>query len=270
MGSLMRLLTFILMLAMIPAGIAHADVSYSSAGTVYGQNFNGLASTTVGNPYTWSNNSTIADWYSTQSTYLAGTGSDNNGSLYSFGIAGVNPVTDRGLGSLTSSSATPIRTGIAFVNNTGTTLNTISIRYTGEQWRRASQASTDSLTFDYKLSASPITINDLTGFVSHAALNFTSPVVGTGGATSLDGNAAANRVNGINVQLGGFSWLSGQTLFLRWTDLDIGGSDHGLAIDDFYLAASVPEPGSIALLAGLGIVGSFVARRRMAAKRTRV
>jgi hypothetical protein len=61
------------------------------------------------------------------------------------------------------------------------------------------------------------------------------------------------------------TWLPGETLWLRWVDLNNTGNDHGLAIDDFRLSVTaIPEPGTTALLlAGLAAVG-LVARRRRA------
>ena len=61
-------------------------------------------------------------------------------------------------------------------------------------------------------------------------LNFTAPNT-TGTNLALNGNDPANRT-AISSTVGGFSWLPGQSLVIRWTDVDDGGSDDGLGIDD--------------------------------------
>ncbi len=266
MASLMKKVVSFLAVLLAAPWAALADISYPTAGSSYTQNFNSLAQS---GSNAWTNDSTISGWYSTRTAYVGGTGSSATGALYSFGIAGVNPVTDRALGSVASSAGSggtgTVRTGIAFVNNTGATLNTINIMYDGEQWRNGTNTNAHSLTFDYKTSATSIAITD-SGFTSLSALNFTGPIA-NGASGALDGNAVANRVAGIASQLTGLNWQSGQTLFLRWSDIDNTGTDHGLGIDNFAFTGNIPEPSSIAFLAGLGVIGAIVARRRMIAKR---
>src|SRR4249920_3296039 len=74
--------------------------SITALGVPLTENFDTLASSGTG--LVWTDNSTIPGWYSTRSTYNSGTGSSNTGALYSFGVAGTNPVTDRALGSVGS------------------------------------------------------------------------------------------------------------------------------------------------------------------------
>src|SRR6185295_10286851 len=70
---------------------AQAQVSIPSTGTPVTEAFDGLAQTGTNIP--WVDNTTIPGWYSTRATYNAGTGVSNTGAQYSFGVAGVNPVT---------------------------------------------------------------------------------------------------------------------------------------------------------------------------------
>jgi PEP-CTERM motif len=77
----------------------------------------------------------------------------------------------------------------------------------------------------------------------------------------VDGNGAGSVAG-----LGGTvvaDWAPGQTLWLRWVDLNDVGNDHGLAIDNFsFSVTAVPEPEPwMLLMTGLAAVG-FVARRR--------
>src|ERR1051325_9125960 len=76
--------------------------SITALGVPLTENFDTLAATGTG--LAWTDNATIPGWYSTRATYNSGTGSSNAGSLYSFGVAGTNTVTDRALGSVASGS----------------------------------------------------------------------------------------------------------------------------------------------------------------------
>jgi predicted extracellular nuclease len=162
----------------------------------------------------------------------AGTGT--SGSVYSYGSASAS---DRALGSL-SSGSTVSRFGVTLVNNTGLTITQFALSYTGEQWRRGT-GSANKLTFEYALD--PANLNTGT-FVAAPALDFTAPVI-AGSGVALDGNAPANRI-AISGTVTGLNWAPGQTLVLRWTDIDDGGSDDGLAIDDLTFNTPV-DPGSI-------------------------
>ncbi len=76
--------------------------SITATGVPLTENFDTLAST--GTSLAWTDDTTIPGWWSTRTTYNSGTGSSNTGALYSFGVAGTNPVTDRALGSVASGS----------------------------------------------------------------------------------------------------------------------------------------------------------------------
>ena len=109
-----------------------------SAGSPYTQNFDSLGS--VSNA--WTDSSTLPGWYASQSIggptvagYRAGTGSSTAGALWSFGVAGVNPVTDRALGSVASGTPGNFAYGVRFQNDTAQAITNITISYTGEQWR---------------------------------------------------------------------------------------------------------------------------------------
>src|SRR5207237_1778080 len=73
-------------------------------------------------------------------------------------------------------------------------------------------------------------------FVGAGGLNFTAPNT-TGSGVTLDGNLAANQT-AVNAIVAGLSWAPGQTLALRWTDVDDGGSDDGLGIDNLSFAGA--------------------------------
>jgi endonuclease/exonuclease/phosphatase family metal-dependent hydrolase len=219
-----------------------------SAGT-YSQNFDSLASSGTVN---WTNNVTLAGWYASKgsadaSTYIANAGTTVNGSIYSFGTNGVNPLSDRALGSVAASS-TAYAYGVRFTNDTGLAQSNITISYTGEQWRNANNtgAVTNILSFSYRLTNSPLTnadaINSQT-WTSVNALDFSSPIVNVGGSgTGLDGNAAPNRQIFTNIVLTGVIVPPGQELFLRWRDPDDSGSDAGMSVDDLTVTFGTNAP----------------------------
>ena len=87
--------------------------------------------------------------------------------------------------------------------------------------------------------------------------DWSSPVVGST-AAALDGNVAG-LVPGKGGTISNLTWPAGGTLWLRWIENNDVGNDHGLAIDDFSFstvaAAVVPEPASLLVWGGIGLLG---------------
>lgn len=274
------------------AGSAQAQVSFT--GTPYTQDFDTLSST-VSATNTWTQNSTLQGWWAMNSlgtpgataatgrdtgtwftglnNYRSGTGSANNGALWDFGVAGVNAVTDRALGSVgsgTSGTGGDFVWALVLLNNSGVTYTNFTLTYDGEQWRDGALSTVpgtpaaQTVEFDYTLLSALPTFADLqgsntTGYTAVTALNFTSPVFTNATTTgnALDGNAAANRTAGIT-STENLTWAPGQYLVLRWWDNNHPNNDHGLAIDNIYFTADVPTPAAAALLG----LGTLVASRR--------
>jgi hypothetical protein len=248
-----------------------AQISVGSPAFTYNQDFDSLTTTAATN-VPWANDSTLTGWSLFNSlnaaitTYGADNGGNNTGTFRSYGSTGS---AERALGSVASggayfgspaSGAVAGFISVAFSNGTGGALSAFTIGYDGEQWRNGGNTSAQPLTMQYGFGASFGAVATWTAL--GPAFDFNSPVVGAT-ATALDGNAAANRAT-----LGGSvstSWAAGDTLWLRWTDLNDVGNDHGLAIDNFSLSVTaVPEPGNHALLiAGLGVVAFVAGRRRL-------
>ncbi len=207
-------------------------VSLTTLGSAYTQNFDTL-SNTAGST---TNNLTITGWFMTETgggardneQYAVDTGASTTGDTYSYGATAA---TDRALGGLQSGTLIPLY-GACFTNNTGTSVTTLDIAYTGEQWRLGTEARTDQLNFEYSTNATDLTTGTWTNV---AALNFVTPNTVTTGAK--DGNAAGNRTS-LSSTISSLTIANGATFWIRWTDTNASGADDGLAVDDFSLTPS--------------------------------
>lgn len=256
----MKLLKRIALTIVIVAGwtaAAQAQISYT--GGTYSEDFDSMGATGTTSPAGWFvGTGTGAANIST--TVIPGTGTGTGSGNYNFGVAGVNSVTDRALGSLASGTGGQRDTEIDITNNTGFDFTQFFISYDGEQWRSGGTTSVpNTLTLQ-------ISLTGLSGSWVNlgSAFNFTSPINGQA-ASALDGNAAANRVAGIGgIYTSANPILNGSTFYLRWADPDDGGTDNGIAIDNFTFQV-VPEP-SVYMLLGVGLLfcGQRFLRRRRA------
>jgi uncharacterized repeat protein (TIGR01451 family) len=214
------------------AAPATAQVALTTLDAPYTQSFDALPAS---GSATWTNDSTIPGWYTartgTGTTIVAGDGGSNAGNLYSFGTG---TATDRALGSLGSGNAAigSLFWGVRLQNNTGATITSLDVAYTGEQWRN-SAAAAQTIAFSY-LVGSPDVTGSLAEFQLPGTpvtnLDFTSPITG-GTAGPLDGNIDPNRTSE-TFTIDGLDIPNGTEVMLRWSDPDHTGSDHGLAIDD--------------------------------------
>ena len=213
---------------------AHAQIPITAASPVYTQDFNSLdtAATNSSNlPTGWK----IAEAGTSSSAndqYRSGSGSANAGDTYSFGAV---QNTDRALGALASNSLQS-HFGAAFVNNTGSTLGSMTVSYRCEQWRAGDTVQRpDSLRFFYSVTATDIdtTLNGWTEVI--ALMGTTTQLQGNG---PLDGNSVFNVVSGtVNVSI-----PNGAPLRIKWVDRNITGSDDGLAVDSLTVSFTPTVP----------------------------
>ncbi len=233
---------FALLLSGVPVGVQPAlalgggsgSVSLTALGSAYTQNFDTLANTGT------TNSLTINGWYlneagtsgSNNGQYAAGTGSGTAGDVYSFGAAAS---AERAYGTLFSNTLTPT-IGAQFTNNTGSTVTSLDISYTGEMWRAGvtNRNAADRLDFQLSTDATSLT----TGiWVDYDNLDYNSSNINaTAGA--LNGNSAGNQT-AISFTITGVSIPNGSSFWIRWTDFNISGSDDGLAVDGFSLTPRV-------------------------------
>jgi predicted extracellular nuclease len=205
--------------------LAAGTISLTTLGSPYTQNFDTLVnsgtSSTVPTGWDFVESGTAAN-----TTYTAGTGSLNTGDTYSFGSTGS---TDRAFGGVLSGALTPT-IGASFTNNTGSTVTSLAIAYTGEQWRFGATGRADRLDFQYSLNATSLTTGT---WIDVNTLDFSSPNT-TAAVGALDGNNALNRT-AISDTITGLSIANGATFWIRWNDFNASGADDGLSVDDFSL-----------------------------------
>jgi hypothetical protein len=194
---------------------------------------------------------------------VANNGSSNAGNLYSYGTG---TDAERALGSLGSGNAAigNLFWGVRLQNNSGATITSLDVTYTGEQWRN-SAAAAQTISFSY-LVGSPTVTGSLAEFqsagVAVPSLDFTSPITG-GAAGALDGNLAANRTT-LTFSITGLNVPNGTEIMLRWSDPDHTGADHGLSIDDFSVtpmgtsAAAAIVSGRVTTADGRGISNAIL------------
>lgn len=287
----LKLTAIAAMLAVAPLQQASAAIMYSTPESTYTQNFDSLPNTpentSLGaSPAGWTDdnaapavgNFSIVGFYLhhplTQTEGGAngnqrvriGAGTAATGAFMSWGSS---MATDRALGMLSSNVMSAVDAesfyGARFTNDTGQTLVSFTLSYTGEQWRDGGAATVgsvaQSITFDYSLNATSIEDGAAT-FTDVAVLDFTSPTFGGTSATALDGNAAANRTAIGPVTVAGLNWQPGTDLWIRWADINNAGNDHGLGIDDLeFSATAIPEPSSLAV--ALAVAVALLGYRRI-------
>jgi hypothetical protein len=218
----MKKLLLAIMAALSIIQIDAQTISLTSNTQLISENFDGLS--TSGTAQTILPNG----WWiqeagtSGNTTYRADNGGLNSGDTYSYGT-GTN--TERAFGSLASGSVQSAF-GVRIINNSGNTLTQFSYDLFMEQWRSGGRTGLDSLYFSYSVN------NGVTGLWTRVASNDLVSKVTQATAAALDGNVGANR-QFYSFTVTGLTWAAGDTLTLRWNDPNVGGSDDGLAIDNF-------------------------------------
>lgn len=233
-----------LLTTLLLSSTAFAQVSVTTLGAKYEQKFDSLPASLSA---TWVNNVTIPGWYSartgTATTIVANNGGSNAGALYSYGATGV---AERALGSLGSgnSGVGSLWWGVSLRNDTGSTITSLTVQYTGEQWRHGGGSTTNpavaqTAAFSYVVTPafSGTRLEFETGGVPVSQLDFTSPVFPSVSGAALVGNDPANQRT-MSHTITGLSIPPGTEVALRWSDPDHSGSDHGLAIDEFSVIAN--------------------------------
>lgn len=192
------------------------------------ENFNTLPNS--GASATWTDNSTLANWYSDRASIIINDGSIATVGLQSFGASAS---TERALGSVGGTTYFAIR----LKNNDVQNIVSLDVSFIGEQWRENINPSI--LEFQYQV-ANVGGITDAntptTGWIAVSALDFAQKFNTT--AQALNGNISTNQTNkSFNVAL---TATSGQEIWLRWK-LVAGTNKCGLGIDNLSVTANFPS-----------------------------
>lgn len=220
----------------------------------YLQNFDSLASS--GNTNAWTQDSSVPEWWAYRfpsapntwmdvTNYIANAGGTATGTLYSFGAISSS---DRALGSIGSGNdaSGDYRYGTGFTNGFASSITSVLISFRAETWRVGSAGNNNNVDFQYSVNASGVNDN-AASWVDFDGLDFGQAANTINGP--LDGNA---NFLSISSSITNLSISHGETVWIRWTDIDHAGVDHALAIDDLSASfTTVPEPATFAVI-GIG------------------
>ena len=241
-------------LLLASAAALPAQVDYAEAGRAYVQTFDHPAAAETGE-IAWQDNVTFPGWHALLYDGVAGRFSVPETILPTHGpgrlntafylyrstpvrSAGAAPI-DAALGTQPTDQRTPgvgsggIFYGVALVNRSGKTLQTLRLSYRVELWRLAVTASTQTtLTASVRVGGTGLTDGIWTLMPGGV---YTTPIAGEGEgaqARSLDGNAPENVVRFTDLTLTDLDLAPGQTLWVRWFDVNNRFADHGIGLDD--------------------------------------
>ncbi len=187
-------------------------------------------------------------WAAAEAKFGATDGDQTTGGMISFGPAG-SP--NRALGLLATSSTGPTALAARFINGTGSTLDRISLQFTGELWRQSDQPKT--LEFYYVVDATGTNAFSTNATARLPSLNVAFPTDPTAsGGVAVDGTSPLNQTNLSVLNQGITSWPPGAALWLVWEMADSSGKAQGLAIDNLSFSASSDSMNSAPVLAAIG------------------
>jgi hypothetical protein len=218
----------IILLASLVTIFSQANAQFSLSTLNYSQDFNTLDTTSTASsnlPSGWAiaeKGNAAAD-----NTYVGSNGNTNSGNTYSLGNVGS---TERAIGSLGSGNNRS-RFGFWFTNNTGSTIYSATVTYKCEQWRLGDTTTTFSDTTLFEHSTLALGIWDtVNSWINTPSLNMSSAVSAVGPVGAVDGNTAAyqlTKTGTINMTV-----PNGSSCWIRFAEINIGGSDDMLALDD--------------------------------------
>ena len=178
-------------------------------------------------------------------TYGVGNGTTSTSNTYSFGDS--DTPLDRAFGGVRSSSGVNPTIGGCFMNDTGSNIFSLEITYDGEQWRLGAPGRVDRLDFEYSKNATSLLDGTWTNV---DGLDFTTPI-SAGYATGLTpGNDPSFKRVGITSLISNLNIANGGTVYIRYLDSVVVGSNDGLAIDNFSLTAGLAPTAASASISG--------------------
>jgi|GEM_PF-6816349 hypothetical protein len=137
-------------------------------------------------------------------------------------------------------------------------------RRDGRRAARSAPAQTTLVT-EYRVTDADASFHELDSWSLINGSSYTTPQsgTGTGSTASIDGKDPANIVSFSNLLVEGLHVATGQSLWIRWFDVNNQGAEHGIGLDELvFSATAIPKPGTTAALAGLGTLAFALLRRR--------
>jgi len=249
----LRLLALLGIAAVAPLA---AQIDYTRPGVAYVQDFNlpAAAETAL---LDWTDNVTIPGWFaayfdgkrfvwSTPVHLLPTSGVGRNEfAFYLYRTESPRGTTtatgprrvDAALGAQPSDARCPgvdaggMFYGVALANRTNSTLRTLRLSYRVELWR-VSSAPGPQQTLSVSCGVGNGNIVDGEWLPVPGSV-YTTPRGGEGSSPqSVDGNAPENVTTFADLELGGLAIAPGQTVWIRWFDVNNRSADHGVGIDD--------------------------------------
>lgn len=220
----------------------HLFAQVSITSTNYSQNFG------TSPKASWTDNSTFSGWYlSAGGTYFYGgtqnittSAPTNTGGFYTYQCnsdgnikLGSRPSNMSGGSAGTGQS----HIGLRIKNNTGQTIESITVIYKGLQLSLAENGTgnTNSLTFSYQVASTALTSLTSGTWTNVAALNYNAPNnSSTQGSNQVSGypcTVSSTISSCINTP----AITNGAEIMLRWSDVNNNYNDHHLAIDDIQI-----------------------------------
>ena len=240
-----RSLPIILALPFITASSLAAQIVYDKPGKLYLQNFNHSALAAAGS-FPWEDNKTFPGWFAshyqgTRDAHVVprvllvteGKGQTHIGFYLYRGALAPH---DAALGGQPTDEMNPgVGSGglcyaAAFVNRTGVPLSLLTLSYRVELWRISSNASLQTtLVAAYRVGGASIADGPWTDIPGSA---YTPPdSLALAQSANLDGNAPGH-VASFDLSVSDLGLKSGETLWVRWFDVNNRQADLGLGIDD--------------------------------------
>lgn len=149
-----------------------------------------------------------------------------------------NNATQGFIGGRASDVSGDIHYAIRITNNSGLALNKFTLRFDGVQFRNSNSGFINNIHVDWQIGEIE-SIASAENWNAIPALTFEAPVAGDGQspAVNLDPYHANNRTVIGPVTVDNIVWMPGESLWLRWTDENAPGVDHGVGIDNIRFSA---------------------------------